>query len=276
MQGHVHPHETMTWPVQHWAHANSRTGLYWCYLPVNPVLSSYSFCLATSVCWHLSLICVQHVTDTNLTYPTDTLLLWDSQFLTLFSGTKSWRRGLGGRRAKFLAEVWSQLPHYHSGFAVMPPTTRVWLQCILSFQSPRALPRIFSIVSVTLDDWRNWLNPQDTAVLLEKPGHWLNSPRKRRELGEIYRAALPQTHQHLFPKVWTMWNTDFRQLSAIPEPRDDKNLCIPGAQAPIYLSNQRGCGNAWAGNSWRVPGWQSFFISDQTFHFISDKTQMYF
>lgn len=210
MQGHVQPHERMTWSVQHWAHANSERSVL--------MLSAYQPCAEQSqplpgyICWHLRRICVQQVTDTNLTYPTDALLLWESQFLTLFAGTKSWHRGLGGRRAKFLAEVWSQLPHYHSGFTVMPPTTRVWLQSILSFQSPRALPRIFPIVSVTLDDWRNWLNPRDTAVLLEKPGHWLNSPGKRIKLSEIYRAALPQTHHHLLPEVWAMCNTDFTSL----------------------------------------------------------------
>lgn len=74
----------------------------------------------------------------------------------------------------------------------MPPTTRVWLQRILSLQSPRALPRIFPIVSVILDDWWNCSKPQDTAAMLEKWGHWMNSTGRWRELDKIYRATLPQ------------------------------------------------------------------------------------
>jgi len=76
----------------------------------------------------------------------------------------------------------------------MPPTTRVWLQRKLSLQSPRALARIFPIVSVILDDWWNCLNPPDTAVLLEMSGHWLNSTGRWIESDKIYRAPLPQTH----------------------------------------------------------------------------------
>lgn len=122
----------------------------------------------------------------------------------------------------------------------MPPTTRVWLQRILSLQSPRALPRIFPIVSVILDDWWNCLNPQDTAVLLEKSGHWLNSTGRRIiELDKIYRATLPQTRISICCLKCGTCYTNFTYLhfpfqTAFGNSRTQswQTSCIPTAQAP--------------------------------------------
>lgn len=87
-------------------------GLYWYNLLISPVLSSHSFCSATSIRLGAGTLVVSlySMIDTNPTYPRDTLL-WDSQFLTLFPGTKTWHGGQGGGKAKFLVELWSQLPH---------------------------------------------------------------------------------------------------------------------------------------------------------------------
>lgn len=127
----------------------------------------------------------------------------------------------------------------------MPPTTRVWLQIILSLESPRALPRIFPIVSVILDDWWNCLNPRDTAVLLEKSGHWLNSTGRWIELDKIYRGTRPQTHISIrclkcgirAVLILPIFTSHLRQLSVTAEPRADKHptsqqLRLPFIWAP--------------------------------------------
>lgn len=123
----------------------------------------------------------------------------------------------------------------------MPPTTRVWLQRILSLQSPKALPRIFPIVSVILDDWWNCLNPQDTAVLLEKSRHWLNSTGRWIELDKIYRATLPQTRISICcPKCGTcaililpIFTFHFRQLLVTAELRVDKHPASQQLRLPF-------------------------------------------
>lgn len=136
-------------------------------------------------CWHRIYIGAQPWLCVNLPHPRD-ILLWDPPLLTLFPGTKTRPRGWGGEEPNSKQNFGASfLTKYHSGFAKMPPTTRVWLQRTLSLQSPRALPRIFPIVSVILDDWWNCLNPQDTAGLQEKSGHWLNSTGRWIDLDKI-------------------------------------------------------------------------------------------
>lgn len=93
-----------------------------------------------------------------------------------------------------------------------------WLRCNASHHKSLAAKHIVSPKPKSFtQNFSNCICHSGWLEKLVEPSGYCSAAWEARTLAELtkeeswvkFTSALPQTHQHLLPKVWTMWNTDF-------------------------------------------------------------------